>query len=290
MGGRYYNPRNAVNSFFLLLITRWTKFTPLFVLLMCSYQTIFSLVSLNSRNTYLHALYTKKSLFFENSSRREGKEKLFGKLHYSTLQRIVIKNYDLQRLIKRRENTRRNNTRDSLEKKKIKLEISKPWKYLAEIIPCQSMDPSLPPSPSVPCLHRNVETQMVQGTDLFEAQSTKQGRENRVASHGCPVAFSRRILKALRLPWQPTTAAARCNYLKNARRSPIPLAPPLYHPPPLRGLLGTGRCKSSRSLLHHHGQSKILYIFVHFITCSSGVIHGMIHSIAWIISRESYIF
>ena len=42
---------------------------------MCSYQTIFSLVSLNSRNTYLHALYTKKSLFFENSSRREGKEK-----------------------------------------------------------------------------------------------------------------------------------------------------------------------------------------------------------------------
>lgn len=144
MGGRYYNPRNAVNSFFLLLITRWTKFTPLFVLLMCSYQTIFSLVSLNSRNTYLHALYTKKSLFFENSSRREGKEKLFGKLHYSTLQRIVIKNYDLQRLIKRRENTRRNNTRDSLEKKKLKLEISKPWKYLAEIIPCQSMDPSSP--------------------------------------------------------------------------------------------------------------------------------------------------
>lgn len=73
---------------------------------MCSYQTIFSLVSLNSRNTYLHALYTKKSLFFENSSRREGKEKLFGKLHYSTLQRIVIKNYDLQGLIKRRERER----------------------------------------------------------------------------------------------------------------------------------------------------------------------------------------
>lgn len=66
-------------------------------------------------------------------------------------------------------------------------------------------------------------------------QSTNQGRENRVASHGCPVAFSRRILKALRLPWQPTTTAARCNYLKNARRSPIPLAPP--PPPPLRGLL-----------------------------------------------------
>lgn len=129
---------------------------------------------------------------------------------------------------------------------------------------------------------------MVQGTDLFEAQSTKQGRENRVASHGCPVAFSRRILKALRLPWQPTTAAARCNYLKNARRSPIPLAPPLYHPPPLRGLLGTGRCKSSRSLLHHHGQSKILYIFVHFITCSSGVIHGMIDVIAWSFTRIVY--
>lgn len=36
------------------------------------------------------------------------------------------------------------------------------------------------------------------------------------------VAFSRRMLKALRLPWRPTTTAARCNYLKNARRSPIP--------------------------------------------------------------------
>lgn len=65
-------------------------------------------------------------------------------------------------------------------------------------------------------------------------------QENRVAPLGCSVAFSRRMLKALRLPWRPTTTAARCNYLKNARRSPILL------PTTPGGLPRTERCKSSR--------------------------------------------
>jgi hypothetical protein len=47
------------------------------------------------------------------------------------------------------------------------------------------------------------------------------------------------MLKALRLPWRPTTTAARCNYLKNARRSPIPPPPP--PPPPGGGGAGDGR-------------------------------------------------
>lgn len=99
-------------------------------------------------------------------------------------------------------------------------------------------------------VHEHVETQMVQGNvqDRHTKYEPKGG--NRVASHGCPVAFSRRILKALRLPWQPTTTAARCNYLKNARRSPIPIPPPRHdHPPPPRGLPRcTGRCKSSQAV------------------------------------------
>lgn len=64
---------------------------------------------------------------------------------------------------------------------------------------------------------------------------------NRVAPLGCSVAFSRRMLKALRLPWRPTTTAARCNYLKNARRSPI--LPPTT---PEGGLPSTEWCKSCR--------------------------------------------
>ncbi|KZC12173.1 hypothetical protein WN55_03254 [Dufourea novaeangliae] len=51
------------------------------------------------------------------------------------------------------------------------------------------------------------ETQTVQRNTESE---TPREEENPVApQHGCPVAFSRRMLKALRLPWQPTTTAAR---------------------------------------------------------------------------------
>jgi len=71
-------------------------------------------------------------------------------------------------------------------------------------------------------------------TVSIRAHTQSPQQENRVAPLGCSVAFSRRMLKALRLPWRPTTTAARCNYLKNARRSPIP--PPTT---PGRGLPGT---------------------------------------------------
>lgn len=95
-------------------------------------------------------------------------------------------------------------------------------------------------SSACPIQHRSVPLKHKWSRETFGTSTKYEPREeNRVASHGCPVAFSRRMLKALRLPWQPTTTAARCNYLKNARRSPI-----LRLPPP--EVASTGRCKSSR--------------------------------------------